>query len=143
MFITNSVSLCHQVSCGWGMFRPFKYEGDMLDMASANPAPVQRIDIYHGSPRGLLYLDEPLESEYQITHIVLYRICLICWAPLRVCRTGARYNIHVNSSIYHQEAAPVGSTFNRLHQVWLVGTITYERWFTTRCCQCLTPRQRR
>ncbi|CAH1775289.1 unnamed protein product [Owenia fusiformis] len=56
-------------SCGWGLFRVFKYEGDMLDTNSASPAPTQKIDIYHGSPRALLYMEDPIESNEYLTAI--------------------------------------------------------------------------
>ncbi len=31
-----------KVSCGWGMFRMFKYEGEMKDFSSLTPAPTHR-----------------------------------------------------------------------------------------------------
>ncbi|XP_074655528.1 nephrocystin-4-like isoform X2 [Tubulanus polymorphus] len=49
-------------SCGWSFFRPFRYEGDMVDLSSASTAPAQKMEVLHGSPRALLYMDEPLES---------------------------------------------------------------------------------
>ncbi|XP_013402548.1 nephrocystin-4 isoform X2 [Lingula anatina] len=49
-------------SCGWGMVRIFKYEGEMEDTSSGKQGPSQRVDLYHGTPRALLYLEDPIES---------------------------------------------------------------------------------
>ncbi|GFR99485.1 nephrocystin-4, partial [Elysia marginata] len=50
-------------SCGWGLIRPFGYEAsDMPDSSRGIQPATQRIHMYHGSPRALYYLEEPIDA---------------------------------------------------------------------------------
>ncbi|XP_064643236.1 nephrocystin-4-like isoform X3 [Lineus longissimus] len=57
------------VNVGWGFFRPFKCEGDMVDTMSSTPAPTCKMDLYYGSPRALLFLEDPIENNPNLKFI--------------------------------------------------------------------------
>ncbi|XP_063965441.1 nephrocystin-4-like isoform X1 [Lytechinus pictus] len=64
-----------QMSCGWCVLRLFQ-QGDMPDTSQATPAPVRRVDVYHGSPRALLYLeDDDIEGNPNITFVSDCQLC--------------------------------------------------------------------
>ncbi|XP_033104596.1 nephrocystin-4-like isoform X2 [Anneissia japonica] len=50
-----------QISCGWGLLRPFE-EDDIPDTSQGKPAPTQKVDLMHGTPRALLYVDGDIED---------------------------------------------------------------------------------
>ncbi|XP_071109623.1 nephrocystin-4-like isoform X1 [Haliotis cracherodii] len=50
------------VACGWGIIRPFKNDSDLPDSARSVQLPTQKVEMYYGSPRALLFMDDPLES---------------------------------------------------------------------------------
>ncbi|GFO41876.1 nephrocystin-4, partial [Plakobranchus ocellatus] len=52
-----------RVSCGWGLIRPFAYDaGDMPDSSRGIQPATQKIYLYHGSPRALYLLEEPIDA---------------------------------------------------------------------------------
>eukprot|EP00057_Strongylocentrotus_purpuratus_P020973 XP_011675447.1 PREDICTED: nephrocystin-4-like [Strongylocentrotus purpuratus] len=64
-----------QMACGWGLLRLFQ-QGDIPDTSQATPAPVRRVDVYHGSPRALLYLqDDDIEGNPNITFVSDCQLC--------------------------------------------------------------------
>ncbi|XP_046554926.1 LOW QUALITY PROTEIN: nephrocystin-4-like [Haliotis rubra] len=51
------------VACGWGFIRPFKNNDELPDSArNIQLTTQQKIEMYYGSPRALLFMDDPLES---------------------------------------------------------------------------------
>ncbi|XP_070560469.1 nephrocystin-4-like isoform X2 [Ptychodera flava] len=72
--ITTKKNKIQRISCGWGIIRPFKTT-NLGDLSSTTPEPVKRIDVYHGSPRALLYLDDDIEKNEKITLIAECTIC--------------------------------------------------------------------
>ncbi|XP_041479419.1 nephrocystin-4-like isoform X2 [Lytechinus variegatus] len=64
-----------QMSCGWCVLRLFQ-QGDIPDTSQSTPAPVRRADVYHGSPRALLYLeDDDIEGNPNITFVSDCQLC--------------------------------------------------------------------
>ncbi|XP_071484844.1 nephrocystin-4-like, partial [Diadema antillarum] len=64
-----------QFSCGWGILRLFQQD-DIPDTSQSTPAPVRRADVYHGSPRALLYLEnDDIEGNENITFVTDCQIC--------------------------------------------------------------------
>ncbi|XP_050411736.1 nephrocystin-4 isoform X2 [Patella vulgata] len=66
-------------SCGWGIIRLFKYNEELPDSSRGLPLPLQTSKLYHGSPRALFLLSEPIEDEDLLNHIegcdVNYTVC--------------------------------------------------------------------
>ncbi|KAH3821253.1 hypothetical protein DPMN_123015 [Dreissena polymorpha] len=50
-----------KVSCGWGVIRPFKEE-ELPDTGRGIKQPIQKCQLYYGSPRALFFIDEPFED---------------------------------------------------------------------------------
>ncbi|XP_005100301.1 nephrocystin-4 isoform X2 [Aplysia californica] len=50
------------VSCGWCFLRPFGSDSGMPDSSRNVQSQTQKIQLYHGSPRALYFMDEPLEG---------------------------------------------------------------------------------
>lgn len=48
---------------GWGLFRLFKYEGEIVDLSSNDAPDLLNIKLFHGSARALFYLEEPIEGK--------------------------------------------------------------------------------
>nr|XP_006819889.1 PREDICTED: nephrocystin-4-like [Saccoglossus kowalevskii] len=74
--ITTKKNKVQRVSCGWGIIRIFK-DGHLGDLSSPTPEPVKRMDVYHGSPRALLYLDDDIEKNEKITLIAECQLCYV------------------------------------------------------------------
>ncbi|XP_077998235.1 nephrocystin-4-like [Glandiceps talaboti] len=72
--VTTKKNKIQRVSCGWGIIRPFK-ASNLNDLSSSTPEPVKRMDIYHGSPRALLYLDDNIEKNEKLTLIAECTLC--------------------------------------------------------------------
>ncbi|XP_033763322.1 nephrocystin-4-like isoform X5 [Pecten maximus] len=49
-------------SCGWGLIHIFKSNEDLPDFGRASSLPVQKVQMYYGTPRALLFMEEPIES---------------------------------------------------------------------------------
>ncbi|XP_071840726.1 nephrocystin-4-like isoform X2 [Apostichopus japonicus] len=64
----------HHLSCGWSVLRIFQ-QGEFVDASSGSPAPVKRVDVFHGSPRALLYLDDDIEGHKLITLVADCQLC--------------------------------------------------------------------
>ncbi|XP_076451476.1 nephrocystin-4-like [Babylonia areolata] len=50
------------VGCGWTLLRPFASEEELPDLTRGPSPPTQKTEMYHGSPRALFFMDEPIES---------------------------------------------------------------------------------
>ncbi|KAH9490048.1 Nephrocystin-4 [Bulinus truncatus] len=50
------------VSCGWTFVRPFNTEGDLPDSSRGVQPQTQRLSLYHGTPRALFFMEDPIES---------------------------------------------------------------------------------
>ncbi|CAC5423619.1 NPHP4 [Mytilus coruscus] len=48
--------------CGWTIVRIFKTDEELPDSSRSSTVPVQKIQIYYGSPRALYFMEEPLEE---------------------------------------------------------------------------------
>ncbi|CAL1543175.1 unnamed protein product [Lymnaea stagnalis] len=59
----------HRVSCGWGFMRPFNHEGDLPDSSRGIQPTTQKIPLYHGTPRALYFLEDPIENNPLLTTI--------------------------------------------------------------------------
>ncbi|XP_069120570.1 nephrocystin-4-like isoform X2 [Argopecten irradians] len=49
-------------SCGWGLIHVFKSNEDLPDFGRASSLPVQKVQMYYGTPRALLFMEEPIEG---------------------------------------------------------------------------------
>ncbi|XP_072022580.1 nephrocystin-4-like [Amphiura filiformis] len=58
--LTPKKGRSQHVSCGWGVLRLFQ-QGDFVDTSHTTPAPKKKVDLYHGSPRALLYLGDDIK----------------------------------------------------------------------------------
>ncbi|XP_060072495.1 nephrocystin-4-like isoform X2 [Ylistrum balloti] len=56
-------------SCGWGLIHVFKSNEDLPDFGRASNLPVQKIQMYYGTPRALLFMEEPIESNSMLKPI--------------------------------------------------------------------------
>ncbi|KAI8794088.1 nephrocystin-4 isoform X1 [Biomphalaria glabrata] len=50
------------VSCGWTFVRLFSTEGDMPDSSRGVQPQTQRLSLYHGTPRALFFMEDPIEN---------------------------------------------------------------------------------
>ncbi|XP_052081503.1 nephrocystin-4-like isoform X3 [Mytilus californianus] len=48
--------------CGWTIVRIFKTDEELPDSSRSSTVPVQKIQMYYGSPRALYFMEEPLEE---------------------------------------------------------------------------------
>ncbi|XP_076806447.1 nephrocystin-4-like isoform X2 [Clavelina lepadiformis] len=55
-----------QRSLGWGVLRLFQSGVLIKDISDGGEIPTRRLDVYQGSPRALLYMKDPIESDPQI-----------------------------------------------------------------------------
>ncbi|XP_071945028.1 nephrocystin-4-like [Antedon mediterranea] len=51
-----------QISCGWGLLKPFEQE-DIVDSSDGKPAVSQKVDLMHGTPRALLFVNGDIEDD--------------------------------------------------------------------------------
>ncbi|WAR15221.1 NPHP4-like protein, partial [Mya arenaria] len=73
-----------KVSCGWGIIRPFKEE-DLPDTSRNIKLHVQKCQLYHGTPRALFFLDEPVEDHPELR-------------PIADCQLG--YTLATHKALY-------------------------------------------
>ncbi|XP_033642216.1 nephrocystin-4-like isoform X2 [Asterias rubens] len=62
------------MSSGWGILRIFQ-QGDFTDTSHSTPAPVKRVDLFHGSPRALFFLGDDIEGNKKLTIISECQFC--------------------------------------------------------------------
>ncbi|KAK7093407.1 nephrocystin-4-like isoform X1 [Littorina saxatilis] len=58
-----------RVGCGWTILRPFDTDEELPDLRGPSP-PTQKLEMYHGSPRALYLMDEPIESNQLLKPIM-------------------------------------------------------------------------
>ncbi|KAG1667833.1 Nephrocystin-4 [Nymphon striatum] len=59
------------INSGWTFLRIFQTEGEISDInSSGSPSHHRKLDIYNGSPRALLFLEEPIESNRYLQKII-------------------------------------------------------------------------
>lgn len=61
---------------GWGLFRLFKYDGEIVDVSCSDAPNLLNIKLFHGSARALFYLEEPIEGECITCIIMWYMYCV-------------------------------------------------------------------
>ncbi|CAG2204404.1 NPHP4 [Mytilus edulis] len=55
--------------CGWTIVRIFKTDEELPDSSRSSTVPVQKIQMYYGSPRALYFMEEPLEENNLLKQI--------------------------------------------------------------------------
>ncbi|XP_021379713.1 nephrocystin-4-like isoform X2 [Mizuhopecten yessoensis] len=56
-------------TCAWGLIRIFKSNEDLPDFGRASNLPVQKIQMFYGTPRALFFMEEPIESDSNLKPI--------------------------------------------------------------------------